>query len=84
MNINRIRIDGFSNPETERYFRSWSPAVVEEHSEQDKQCAYCEHGFFLARNLALLLCLNPDSPHCYETLEIWFTCPRQQRRRMGR
>jgi hypothetical protein len=84
MNTNRISTTGFSNPDTERLFASWHAEEVERYSEKDKQCAFCEHGFFLHQNLTLVLCLNPDSPHCHETVEIWFTCPRQEQRSMGR
>ena len=80
MNINRINTVGFSNPETERRFLSWPAAQVERYSRKERQCAFCVHGFFLYQNLTLLLCLNPDSPHCHETLEVWFTCPVQERR----
>jgi hypothetical protein len=80
VNTNRIRREGFSNPETERFYQEVSS---EERSEQEweeaKICGLCSHGrCLLPFEYPWVLCLNPDSRHCYETLDPIFSCSRHK------
>ena len=74
MNANRIKRDGFSNPETEGAYQSWPEEKEEKDAEQKKHCGFCSHCFFLPADIMWILCLNADSPYCYETVSVFFTC----------
>src|SRR6266545_7612958 len=76
MNTNKIKTDGFSNPETERFFaEQWDDERLLKQGEEEKHCGFCNHCFFLKSEELWILCLNADSPYCYETLDACFTCP---------
>ena len=72
---NAIRIDGWSDPTSERiYAARWpdDPACREQHS-RGEQCGGCS--FFAPLNADWGLCLHPLSRHHLETVFEHFTCP---------
>lgn len=74
MNHNVIRLDGWSNPDTEAiYTNNWrdSPELRSQHENGD-QCGGCS--FFAAFNSDWGLCCNADSRHHLETVFEHFTC----------
>ena len=75
MNRNLIKKDGFSNLDTQRFYESWTEEWQERNAEQEKHCGFCLHCHFLLEDPMFCLCLNADSPYCYETVEVLFTCP---------
>jgi hypothetical protein len=79
MNKNRFKIDGFSNPDTQSLFESWSAGQCEKFFEQERLCGFCCFGRFVGDGL-WTVCLNADSAHCYETVSALFTCPTFERR----
>jgi hypothetical protein len=80
VNTNRIKRDGFSNPETERFFQEpWTEEGPDQEWEEGKICGLCsQRTLLLPAEYPWVLCLNPDSPYCYETLEPTFSCPRHK------
>jgi hypothetical protein len=80
MNTNRIKTDGFSNPETERYFREgWTQERSEKELQEEKVCALCRRAFPTPGTAdPWVICLNPDSRYCYETLDPLFSCARHE------
>jgi hypothetical protein len=80
MNTNQISVDRFSNPATEALFRAgWTESrITEEHADQ-LSCGYCHFGWCVNRppGRDWMLCLNPSSPHEYETVAGMFSCPNQ-------
>ena len=79
MNTNRIKRDGFSNPATQRYFvENWSDDRYCEDIEERKCCGFCRNAHFVeCEGYPWVICLNPDSAYCYETLDGSFSCPGQ-------
>jgi hypothetical protein len=80
VNTNRIKWDAFSNPDTEHFYKEiWTEERAEKAADEDKICGLCSHGtFLLPSEYPWVLCLNPDSPYCYETLDPFFSCPRHK------
>jgi hypothetical protein len=75
MNENRIVADHFSNPVSERLYRSgWphEPQCREQH-EEGRQCGGCS--FYAALNADYGLCCNAQARHFTETVFEHFTCP---------
>ena len=81
-NQNRIRTDGFSNPDTERLFANPAPAG---RPDEENLCGLCRHAHFLPPSEGRwILCLNRKGPHWFETVSSCFTCARHEpRRRRG-
>jgi hypothetical protein len=79
MDTNYIKSDGFSNPDTQRYFvENWPDERFCKESDERKCCGFCLYGHFLEfTDYFWVICLNPDSPYCYETLDGSFSCPVQ-------
>lgn len=76
MNTNRIMTTGFSNPESDRLYRSgWpdEPSVQKQKEELSEQCGGCS--FFAVFNADWGLCCHPKSRHHLETVFEHFTCP---------
>jgi hypothetical protein len=80
VNTNRIKRDGFSNPDTERFYQEpWTEEGPDQEGEEGKICGLCSQGtFLLPSEYPWVLCLNPDSPYCYETVDPIFYCPRHK------
>jgi hypothetical protein len=79
MNKNRFKTDGFSTPETQKLYESWSEQLCEQLLVQETLCGYCRDSRFVSDG-EWVVCLSADSPYCYETLCSWFTCPSFARR----
>ena len=78
MNCNRIKSEGFSNPETERFFKAhWTYERQMREMETQKTCGFCLCAIPIADPCSVL-CLNADSPYCYETVSAFFSCVRQE------
>ena len=77
MNSNRIKLEGFSNPTTERLFLVTSAAFKPLAEEEECDfCGGCAMGFFVnPQNVGWILCLNRKSPYCFETVDALFSCP---------
>ena len=74
MNANRIILGTWSNPESERLFRSkWplEPDVFELY-DSGRQCGGC--AFYAVFNSDYGLCCHPQSRHHLETVFEHFTC----------
>lgn len=72
---NRIKLDGFSNPESERLYKEqWpdDPALKEQY-ENGGQCGGCS--FFAPLDSDWGLCLYKKSKHFRETVFEHFSCP---------
>ena len=78
MNANKIQVKGFSNPDTERVFASWPDEHHRQLFRQGRLCGLCAHCFFTEDRSESVVCLNPDSPHCYETVDSCFSCALHQ------
>ena len=81
MDTNFIKKDGFSNPDTERVFKSWRTDQGEAVVEATKDCGACLRSLCLVDAPAeyeWLLCLKPNSPYQLETVHWAFTCPEQR------
>ena len=74
MNANRIRYDGFSNPDTEAFYQTWT--LEQQESNEGRECGLCACCFFPGSDWQWILCLNIDGPCCYETVSVFFSCPR--------
>jgi hypothetical protein len=80
MNTNCIRKDGFSNPATERLYKSWSRHQVFASLEALQDCGSCLSGltiFDSAEDDCWLLCGDQASPCFLETVHWTFRCPHQ-------
>ena len=78
MNCNHIVKDGFSNPETERFFTSWDTERAMKTIADNQNCGACQRCLFLAGGtggLKWLLCLHQDSLYYLQTLSWAFGCP---------
>ena len=74
MNTNRIKTDGFSNPDSEQLMNQQWPDEPELAVQQNEggQCGACS--FFAPFNLDWGLCCHPNSRHHLETVFEHFTC----------
>ena len=83
MNSNYVRNDGFSNPETERFFKQhWGPEQMWAVCNALKHCGVCGFGFEIVdspQERLWHLCWNEDSPYHMETVHCAFTCPHHYR-----
>ena len=80
MNSNHIKRDGFSNPVTAALFRRhWTEKRREREIREESSCWFCCFGCFVSES-GWMLCLNPDSPHCDETVCLAFSCMAQRGR----
>ena len=81
MDTNYIKKDGFSNPDTERVFKSRPRDQGEAVVEATKDCGACLWAYYLMDAPAedeWVLCLKPNSPYQLETVHWDFTCPEQK------
>ena len=66
MDANYIRKDGFSNPETERFFaQHWDAERMQGQCEALEHCGICVHSYYLIdspQDRLWMLCLNERSP----------------------
>lgn len=72
MDTNQIIKDGFSNPDTGRFFERLDKDRVAKAVEAMKDCGACVHRVFLVDSpgeYEWLLCMHEDSPHFLETLK---------------
>jgi len=58
-------------------YRRLSNRSQDPGAERLRTCAHCGWSW-AAGSKGSLLCLNPESPHGYESAEVLFTCPVQQ------
>ena len=82
VDTNYIKKNGFSNPDTERVYKSWRPTQREAVVEGTKDCGACLWALDLVDapgEYEWLLCLKPNSPYRWETVHWAFTCPEQRR-----
>ena len=82
MDTNYIRKDGFSNPDTERFFQKhWNEDLMDATCSARKHCGVCFCGVIFVDSVEdnlWLLCIHEDSPYHLETLHFAFSCPYQQ------
>jgi hypothetical protein len=71
MDSNYIKKDGFSNPDTERFFnKHWKEDLMEATCRARKHCGVCFCGFIFvdsAEDNLWLLCTHDESPYYLET-----------------
>jgi hypothetical protein len=78
VNKNQIVTDAFSNPESEKLYKTlWAdePEIAENFHFNGRQCGGCS--FYGKFNSDWGLCCNPKSRHHLETVFEHFTCPNQ-------
>jgi len=73
MNKNHFKTTGFSNTNTQQWFESWSEELCLKLMDEEKLCGFCCHSRFVSDG-EWVVCLNADSPYCYETLCSSFIC----------
>src|SRR4051794_8736669 len=81
MDTNYIRKDGFSNPETERLYKTWDRERGMASLESRQNCGACLDRYSLIDSpgqYCWFLCLGENSPHFLETLHWSFGCPQHQ------
>jgi hypothetical protein len=81
MNSNQIKRNGFSNPKTERHFKkNWTEGKNAVQVSEGNCCGLCQHCCFVGHPNPVdwILCLNPKSEYCHETLDPNFTCLQQE------
>ena len=83
MNLNTIRQDGFSNPDSEQLYKNGWPDEphLAEQCEDGGQCGACS--FYAPFNDDWGLCCNSKSQHHLETVFEHFTCPALARESWG-
>jgi hypothetical protein len=78
MNTNYVRKDGFSNPDTERFFQQhWGEEQMWAVCNALKHCGICDYGFEVVdspQQGLWFLCWNQDSAYHQETVHFAFTC----------
>jgi len=80
VNANYIVKDGFSDPDTERFFTSWEAERAMKAIVNNQNCGACQRCLFFADGTVQpkwLLCLHHHSPYYLETLSWAFGCPEQ-------
>jgi hypothetical protein len=81
MDTNYIKKDGFSNPDTERFFKKhWNEDLMAATCRARKHCGVCFCGFIFVDSVEdnlWLLCTHDESPYYLETLHFAFSCPYQ-------
>ncbi len=79
MDTNYVRKDGFSNPDTERFFKQhWTPEQMFAVCDALKHCGVCDYAFEIVdtpQEHLWYLCWNEDAPYHLETVHFAFTCP---------
>jgi hypothetical protein len=77
MDTNSLLSDGFSNPDTQRLFESWTADRLKGIVRTLHDCGACTQRHFIFHSPAefqWVLCLNENSPHYLETVNWGFTC----------
>ena len=82
MDRNYIRKDGFSNPDTERFFKeNWNEERMMALCQGNKHCGRCIHAHLLIESPEENLwwfCLNEASEYFLETVHFAFGCIHQE------